>query len=89
MNRYLTATDARRQFFSLIEKAGTPGFPVTITHEGIPRVVVMSSEEFEGWQETLEIVTDASLTRSIKSGLADLRKGRATDLEKIRKRLSL
>lgn len=88
MTKYVTATEARRQFFSLIEKAGKPGFPVTITHEGIPRVIVMSSSEFEGWQETLEIMADSGLLKSINSGLLDAKKGRTTGLKHIKKKLT-
>ena len=67
----MTATKARQNFFQLIETAERPGMAVAITHEGHPKVIVMSFEEFEGWQETLEILSDAALMKDIRMGLKD------------------
>ena len=44
---------------------------VTISHEGHPAVVMMSFEEFEGWQETLEIMSDSSFMKDIREGMKD------------------
>lgn len=67
----LPANEARANFYQIIEDVGTKLRQFTITHRGKPPVVVMSQEEFEGWQETLEIFTDkrlmASIRRSMKS----------------------
>jgi len=40
---------------------------VTITHEGHPAIVMMSVEEFEGWMETLEIMSDPELVKDIRT----------------------
>ncbi|MEK7119320.1 MAG: type II toxin-antitoxin system Phd/YefM family antitoxin [Patescibacteria group bacterium] len=67
----LPANEARANFYQILEEAGVNLRQFTITHRGKPLVVMMSQEEFEGWQETLEIMGDkkllASLTRSMKS----------------------
>lgn len=67
----LPANEARANFYQILEEAGTNLRQFTITHRGKPLVVVMSQEEFEGWQETLEILADkhlmASIRRSMKS----------------------
>lgn len=38
----------------------------TITHRGLPAVVMMSAEEFDGWMETFDIMSDKELVASIK-----------------------
>lgn len=67
----LPANEARANFYKILEEAGRNLRQFTITHRGKPPVVVMSQEEFEGWQETLEIMSDkklmASLRRAMKS----------------------
>ena len=67
----LPANEARANFYKILEEAGQNLRQFTITHRGKPPVVVMSQEEFEGWQETLEIMSDkklmASLNRALKS----------------------
>ena len=40
----MTATEARHKFFNMLEIAEKPGMTVTITHEGHPKVIVMSFE---------------------------------------------
>jgi antitoxin YefM len=67
----MTATEARQNFFRLLETAVQPGMSVTITRDGHPQVVVMSADEFEGWQETLEIMADPALLRSIRAGMRE------------------
>lgn len=67
----LPANEARANFYQILDEAGTNLRQFTITHRGKKPVIVMSQEEFEGWQETLEIMSDkrlmASLMRSMKS----------------------
>lgn len=71
MDSVITATKARQNFFKLVEKTDRPGASVVITMDGKPKVVMMSLEEFEGWQETLEIMADKKLLQAIKESLKD------------------
>ncbi|OGG12440.1 hypothetical protein A2875_01795 [Candidatus Gottesmanbacteria bacterium RIFCSPHIGHO2_01_FULL_46_14] len=61
----LPANEARANFYQILEEAGTNLRQFTITHRGKPPVVVMSQEEFEGWQETLDILSDKKFTASL------------------------
>lgn len=81
MTKNMTATEARRQFFTLLEIAEKPGMTVTITHEGHPTVVVMSLEEFEGWQETLEIMSDSQMMNDIREAIQERETVPLEDLE--------
>ena len=85
----MTATDARKHFYAIIDAAKHPGVAVTITHEGIPKVVVMSFEEFEGWQETFDIMSDPVLSKDIVRALQNKKKGKAIPWEKVKKDLHL
>jgi len=67
----ISATNARRQLFDLIEQAGKPGSFVSITHRDLPNVVMMSLDEFEGWIETMEIMSDPKLMKDIQEGAKD------------------
>lgn len=71
MNKTLSATAARRQFFKVLDMAEVPGSSVTITREGHPPVIILTQEEVEGWQETLEIMSDPELVQAMKEGIAD------------------
>ncbi len=65
------ATDARKIWFELIEQAGKPGSIISIKHRNLPDVILMSFDEFEGWQETLEIMSDPKLMKDIRDSLED------------------
>jgi antitoxin YefM len=89
MNKFMTATAARKNFYAVINEAKHPGVSVTITHEGLPKVVVMSFEEYEGWQETMEIMSDPSLDADIQEGVREMKAGKVVDLATLKKRLKL
>ena len=72
MTTTVTATEARKNFFHLLESAEKPGMAVTITHEGHPTIIMMSFEEFEGWQETLEILSDHALMSDLREALQEM-----------------
>lgn len=80
MNKTMTATQARKQFYAVIDAAEHPGVSVVITHGGLPKVVVMSYEEFEGWQETMEVLSmadaDPSLDTDIQEGIKEMQSGK-------------
>jgi antitoxin YefM len=93
MTTYMTATDARKKFYAVIDAAGNAGMPVVITHDGVPKAVVLSFEEYEGWQETMEIMADPELSRDILNGVQELKGGKvpsdAVSLEEVRQKLHL
>lgn len=86
--KIIPASKARKQFFQLLKLAATPGQAVTITTDGGNPVVIMSQEEFEGWQETLEIMSDPVLTKNIREGLADAKAGRVVEWNQVKKKSS-
>lgn len=95
MNKSMTATEARKKFYAVIRAAEHPGVSVVIIHEGTPKVVVMSFEEFEGWQETIEILSDPdpTLDRDILDGIKEMKLGKGPkdtiSLAALKKKLKL
>jgi prevent-host-death family protein len=89
MNKTIPATKVRKNFFQIIQDASQPGVSVTITVGGDSKVVMMSVEEFEGWQETLEVMSDKKLMQDIKEGLAEIEKGETVSLEGVKKKFNL
>lgn len=88
-SKYLTATEARKNLFKMIEEIVKKQNRVTITIDGKPKVVVMSYEEFEGWQETVEILSDEEMVKGIKEGLDDIKHGRTISFEELKKQYKL
>lgn len=81
--RTVSATDARSHLFTLIEQAGKPGSFIAIKHRDLPDVVLMSIDEFEGWQETLEIMSDPALMKDIRLAMRERKTVPLEDLERM------
>lgn len=63
----LSITEARTKIFDLAEKVQKPGVHYTLTENGRPKAVLMSAEEFESWEETLEVIQEfPDLEKDIK-----------------------
>lgn len=78
----VSATNARSHLFDLIEQAGKPGSFIAIKHRDLPDVVLMSIDEFEGWQETLEIMSDPELMKDIRLAMHERKTVPLEDLDR-------
>jgi PHD/YefM family antitoxin component YafN of YafNO toxin-antitoxin module len=47
---------------------------VSITQNGKPVVMIVSKDEYQSWQEKLEIITDANFMREIRTGIQSLKR---------------
>lgn len=89
MTKYTTISQARASLPSLVSSVSKKMNRVVITVKGKPKVTVMSTEELESLEETLEILSDKKLMKAIKEGEEDLRKGRYVTLEQLKQELKL
>ena len=87
----MSATQGRKNFYSMLKEIQAPGVSVIILHEGQPKGVFMSFEEFEGWQETMEIMGDPVLSRGLAEDIKRAKQGKldTMDYDTFRKRLKL
>ena len=75
-NTTISISEARKRIFEIAEAVQRPHAHYTLTENGRPKAVIMSAEEFESWQETLEVMRDfpdlgkdvTEVERDIKSG---------------------
>ncbi len=69
-------SQARKNIFTLVEAVQTPGIIYTVTEKGYPKAVIMSVEEFESWNETLEVIKDfPNLTKRVCEAGRDIASG--------------
>lgn len=77
-------SEARGKIFKIAENVQKPATHYTLTEKGRPKVVVMSANEFESWQETLEVIRDfPNLEKDIKKAEKEYRRRNYLTLEKI------
>ena len=54
----LSISAARKKIFQIAEEVQKPYIHYTLTEKGRPYIVIMSADEFESWQETLEVMQE-------------------------------
>lgn len=85
----VSATTARANLYDLIDEVALSGKRIGITKKGETKVILISAEEYESWQETNEILADKSLMRAIRQGEKDIKEGRVYDWEDVKKELGI
>ena len=80
----LPISEARKKIFRIAEKVQKPATYYTLTEKGRPKVVVLSADEFESWQETLEVMRIfPKLGKDIERAEKEYKKGDYLTLEKV------
>lgn len=81
----IPANEARANFYQILDEAADKLRQFTVTLRGKSKVVIMAAEEFEGWMETLEIMSDKRLMADIKKGMSELKSGKGIPASKVDK----
>ncbi len=59
-------SEARANLPKLVDDVDKQFSRITLTKSGRPRAVLMSSEEFEQWSETLEILSNTKTMKALQ-----------------------
>lgn len=80
----LPISEARKNIFKIAERVQKPAVYYTLTEKGRPKVVVLSADEFESWQETLEVMRIfPNLEKDIKKSAGEYKRGLYLTLEDV------
>ncbi len=85
----IPANQARQNFYNLLNQVIEEDKIIRVHRRNGQRVVMMSEEEFDSWQETLEVMSDPELMASIKQGQKELKEGKGVSWEEIKKDLKI
>lgn len=89
MAKTVPFTEARARLSELLDELETRHEHVIITRNGRPAAVLVSVEEQEALEETLEVLQDEELLRALRESEEDVRSGRLTSLREVRLELGL
>ena len=70
------ASRFKTKLLGFVRKAEQLHDRAILTHRGVPKAVVMSYEEYEGWLETLEILSDRAFARGLRKARQEARRGK-------------
>ncbi len=74
-------TEARKKIFDIAEEVQKPGVYYTFTEKGRPKAVFMSYDEYDSLMETLEILSDPKIMKSIKKAEEEYERGEYVTLK--------
>jgi antitoxin YefM len=89
MAKVVPFTEARATLTDLLDEVEGRHEHVVITRNGRPAAVVVSPDEWEALEETLEILQDEGTLTSLRASEDDVRAGRLFSLEEVRRDLGL
>jgi prevent-host-death family protein len=73
----LSLSEAKMKLNKLLEGVHETDEEFVITKNGRPIAVIVSPDEYEGWQETMAIRSDPEFMAEIRAGLAALKNRKA------------
>lgn len=79
----LTVTQAKNRFLKMVRDTDKRLAHFLITKQGRPVAIMMSVDEYEGWLETLEILSNKRMVKEIRKALRELKKGKYYTFEEV------
>jgi prevent-host-death family protein len=80
----LSITEARKNIFKLSDAVQKSGVYYTLVQHGRPKVVLMSADEFDSWQETMDVLREMpNLPKEIKKAREEFKRGEYVTLEAV------
>jgi len=70
--KVLPLSEVKTRLSELVDVVERRDEPITITRNGKAVAIIVSKDEYDGWQETVEILRDAELLREIRDGVRKL-----------------
>lgn len=84
LNNTISITEARKNIFKIAENVQKANTFYTLTEDGRAKAVIMSAEEFDSWQETMEVMRDfPDLKKDIEEAERDYKKGDYITLDEL------
>lgn len=89
MTKIVPFTEARAGLSELLDEIGERHEHVVVTRNGRPAAVVLSPEEYEVIEETLEVLEDDEGLGALRESEQDVRAGRLFSLAEVKRELGL
>ncbi len=79
----LPLSEVKAKLSELVDEVASRDERVTITRRGRPAAVLISQDDLESWQETLEITSDRALMSEIRRGIRQLERGQTVSYDEV------
>jgi len=79
----LSLSEVKAKLSELVDEVESRDERVVITRKGRPAAVLVSHEDLESWQETLEITADRALMAELRRAVRQMEAGRFVTYEEV------
>jgi len=83
IKEYIPVTKAKANLLDLVRKIKDTDDTIAITKNGIPEVVLISMNKFQGLLETMDILSDEKAMKSIRKSIREAEKGMWVDFDEV------
>lgn len=78
---YIPITQAKAKLLDMVRQLGDTNDTIAITKNGVPQAVMLSMKKFEGFLETIDILSDPEMMRQLQGSAEDAKVGKLIDLD--------
>jgi len=79
----LSLSEVKAKLSELVDEVESRDERIVITRKGRPAAVLISQDDLDSWQETLEITSDRALMTEIRRGIRQLQRGQTKSYEEV------
>jgi antitoxin YefM len=83
IKEYIPVTKAKANLLDLVRKIKDTDDTIAITKNGMPEVVLISMDKFQGLLETMEILSDEKAMKTIRKSIREAEKGIWVDFDEV------
>jgi antitoxin YefM len=83
IKEYIPVTKAKANLLDLVRKIKDSDDTIAITKNGIPEVILISMNKFQGLLETMDILSDEKAMKSIRKSIREAEKGMWVDFDEV------
>ncbi len=86
MTKTIPLADAKKNLSSLVKDVEEKYDRFTVTRNGVDKAVILSSEEFEGLMETLDVLSSREEREAVARAREQVKRGETISLEGVKQK---
>ena len=79
----LSLTEVKAKLSELVDEVESRDERIVITRKGRPAAVLISQDDLDSWQETLEVTSDRALMTDLRRGIRQIKRGQTVGYEEV------
>jgi len=76
----LPLSEVKAKLSQVVEQVSSTNEEITITKNGRAAAMLISTREYLGWQDTLELLSDTQAMRGLRRAMNELKQGKVIEM---------